>query len=83
MQYNYIKYLIDRVAPHTSGEYVTIDATTSTRARAQVQRGPGKPMTSVPLRIYKDEMKSTLFQSVLACGSNVSFFLGGKAFRFL
>jgi len=30
---------------------VVAGSTGSARARAQVQRGPGKPMTSVPLKV--------------------------------
>ena len=34
------------------GEFV-VSASGSNRAKAQAQRGPGKPMTMVPLNIYE------------------------------
>ena len=40
---------------------MTVDPNASTRSRAQVQRGPGKPMTSAPIRVFCDESKKIPF----------------------
>lgn len=41
-----------------AGEFVP-EVTTNNRSRAQNQRGPGKPITSVPVKIRKEEDTDT------------------------